>query len=561
MTDRSLGLGTLKWAWYSRSRPLDDLSKFDLASRGPWGAVRLLWTLRGRHLVATVGALVTVAALAIDPIAQLLIRYDNCNVQLPSMSAGIPKKNTFSELGMHIGAGYSTLTYGLQSAINTGLFNPEAVNIPYSCATGNCTFNENYHTVGYCSRCTDRSTDLSMTCYGVNRTVSGSSTNGTTFKDTQTKGLQCNTSLPGGFAAMSDMIPSDPRERPQITYFQMGRPTQSGFQDTTLMIAANLSSVYQGDCTTAAENATWSCKNFGAAACELYPCVRSYSASVKNNKFEETLISSSVALAETYTRGRGFMGVATINVGCLQPKDRQSLVDIGYTIKDSMDWLPYRGLGVFGNATDANPRAVAPNVTVPDGCLYQFYTPSIMSIEYFMSQFFNGSITGGKENYKYATSGPVQLSKIFNSGNISFAHINMTFSNVADSMTAYMRHGAEPAKPGISGLEQDNSKPAAGQTFRSDICVHVRWWYLALPIILVALTFAFLIATLVQTERRQSGLGWKSSPLALLFHGLDPDVRKMQGDVMHNDEMTHAAQRMSVQLRWKDQGWLFTDKH
>lgn len=561
MTDRSLGLGQLKWAWYSRSRPLDDLSKFDLASRGPWGAVRLLWTLRGRHLVATVGALVTVAALAIDPLAQLLIRYDNCNVQQPNMSAVVPKKNTFSEMGMHIGAGYSTLTYGLQSAINTGLFNHEAVSIPYSCATGNCTFNENYHTVGYCSRCTDRSTDLSKTCHGINRTISGSPTNGTTFKDTQIEGLQCNTSLPGGFAAMSYTIPINPGGSPQTTYFQMGPPPQSSFQNTTLMIAANLSSIYQGKCATAAEKATWSCKNFGAAACELYPCVRSYSASVKNNKFEETLISSSGALAATETTGRGSMGVATINVGCLQLKDRRSLIDIGYTIKDDMDWLPYHGLGVFGNATDADLRAVAPNVTVPDGCLYQFYTPSIMSIEYFMSHFFNGSITGGNENYHYATSGPVQLNKIFDSGNISFAQINTTFSNVADSMTAHMRHGAEPGKTGISDFEQDNSKPAAGQAFRSDICVHVRWWYLALPIILVALTFAFLIATLVQTESRQSGLGWKSSPLALLFHGLDPDVRKTQGDVMHNDEMTHAAQRMSVRLRWNDQGWLFTDKH
>lgn len=322
------------------------------------------------------------------------------------------------------------------------------------------------------------------------------------------------------------------------------------------MIAANLSSVYDGNCTTTAENATWSCKSFGAAACDLYPCIRSYSASIKDNKFEETLVSTSDALAGE----RDIMGAATIDVGCLPPKDRQSLIDIGYKIEDSVNWLPYYGLGVFGNTTDPYSRGVAPNVTVPDDCLYQFYSPSLMSISYFMNQFFNGSITSGLETYQYVTSGPVQLNKLFDSGNISFAQINMTFSNVADSMTAYMRSSAKPGKTRISRFEQDNSKPAKGQTFRSDICVHVRWWYLALPIILVTLTCTFLVLILVQTQSQHRGRGWKSSPLALLFHGLDPDVRKMHGDVMHVDEMSHAAQRMSVQLRWKGQGWLFTDK-
>lgn len=488
----------------------------DLASRGPWGAVRLLWTLRDRHWVATVGALVTVAALAIDPFAQLLIRYDNCNVQLSNTFAVIPKKNTFSEIGLHIDAGYSTLTYGLQSAINTGLFNPEAINIPHSCTTGNCTFDKNYHTVGYCSRCTDRSTDLNTACYDVNQTRSGSSTSNITFNDMQTMRWRCNTSLPGGFAAIS-ADNTRAGYRLQITYFRIGPPA-SAFQNTTLMIAANLSSVYEGKCTTTAENATWSCKSFGAAACTLYPCIRSYSASTKDNKFEETLISTSDALSDMSFREQGTIGASTIDGGCLPPKDRQSLIEIGYEIEDSVDWIPYYGLGAFGNTTDTYSGPVAPNVTVPDDCLYQFYMPSLMSIDRFMNQFFNGSITA----YTYEdrlTSGSVQLNKLFDSGNISFAQINIIFSNVADSMTAYMRSSAKlgyTGTPGTLGLEQDNSEPAKGQAFHSDICVYVRWWYLALPIILVTLTCTFLVAILVQAQSQHRGRGWKFSSLALL---------------------------------------------
>jgi len=67
------GISQLKWVWYTRPHPLDDLAKFDSASRGPWGALQLIFAVRGRHIFATVGAIVMIAALAIDPVAQLLV--------------------------------------------------------------------------------------------------------------------------------------------------------------------------------------------------------------------------------------------------------------------------------------------------------------------------------------------------------------------------------------------------------------------------------------------------------------------------------------------------------
>ena len=68
------GLSQLKWTWFQRKRPLQDMARYDMASRGPWGSWRLLLSLRGRDLVASVGAFVTVASIAIDPFAQ--VRHD-----------------------------------------------------------------------------------------------------------------------------------------------------------------------------------------------------------------------------------------------------------------------------------------------------------------------------------------------------------------------------------------------------------------------------------------------------------------------------------------------------
>lgn len=45
------GLGQLKWVWFSESeRRLDDLEKFDSATRGLTGSAKLLWRLKGQYV-------------------------------------------------------------------------------------------------------------------------------------------------------------------------------------------------------------------------------------------------------------------------------------------------------------------------------------------------------------------------------------------------------------------------------------------------------------------------------------------------------------------------------
>ncbi|EXJ90957.1 hypothetical protein A1O1_04064 [Capronia coronata CBS 617.96] len=59
-----------KWLWFRQSRrPLDDMSVFDSASRGPWGALKMLTKVHIRD-VSSLSALVTVLALVFDPFIQ-----------------------------------------------------------------------------------------------------------------------------------------------------------------------------------------------------------------------------------------------------------------------------------------------------------------------------------------------------------------------------------------------------------------------------------------------------------------------------------------------------------
>lgn len=45
------GVSQLKWNWFAegKARPLGNMETFDLAGRGPWGSIKLLWVSRGRY--------------------------------------------------------------------------------------------------------------------------------------------------------------------------------------------------------------------------------------------------------------------------------------------------------------------------------------------------------------------------------------------------------------------------------------------------------------------------------------------------------------------------------
>jgi hypothetical protein len=68
----SEALGQLKWNWFNKSKAMWDFEIFDKASRGPWGAVVLLFRTKARSLAA-LGALLILLLLAIDTFFQQVV--------------------------------------------------------------------------------------------------------------------------------------------------------------------------------------------------------------------------------------------------------------------------------------------------------------------------------------------------------------------------------------------------------------------------------------------------------------------------------------------------------
>jgi hypothetical protein len=126
-------------------------------------------------MLVTLGALITVTIIVIDPFAQQIVKYSSYEQVSTVDRAFIPRTNGFSNVGTHIGAVADSVDLGMQSAVNVGIFAPATVAIPFTCSTGNCAFPE-YRSIAYCGSCTDISSEVSMTQLNETTTMYDNST-------------------------------------------------------------------------------------------------------------------------------------------------------------------------------------------------------------------------------------------------------------------------------------------------------------------------------------------------------------------------------------------------
>ncbi|ERF70184.1 hypothetical protein EPUS_00372 [Endocarpon pusillum Z07020] len=156
-------LGQLKWIWYGqRQRTLRRFQIFDAASRGPWGALMLLWSIGFSHL-ASIACFITVFALANDAFIQQTIVYQPRPV---NSNTTIPFSQSHNEFG-RISRSDVGISQSLESAVLEGAFatKPTLLSdiIQAQCSTGDCTYPE-FASLAARSRCVDVSALINETC-------------------------------------------------------------------------------------------------------------------------------------------------------------------------------------------------------------------------------------------------------------------------------------------------------------------------------------------------------------------------------------------------------------
>lgn len=149
-------LGQLKWKWLQRNRKAIDLDRFDLASRGPDGSLRLLWHLKLRPHLATVGALCTLLMLAFSTFVQQSVAVNTRRFRVEDGNASYVHLATDMK-ALSVLPTATRESAAVLQAMLTSYLNP--ANVTGHCSTDICTWDP-YRTLSICATVEDATSQL-----------------------------------------------------------------------------------------------------------------------------------------------------------------------------------------------------------------------------------------------------------------------------------------------------------------------------------------------------------------------------------------------------------------
>ncbi|KAH7364379.1 hypothetical protein BKA65DRAFT_491161 [Rhexocercosporidium sp. MPI-PUGE-AT-0058] len=272
------GFGQLKWNWFKRKpSPLTDMELFDDASRGSWGAAKLISSGRGDY-VGLFGALITIAALFLGPFSQQIATYPTREVvsdQLASVPAAL---NYTPALPGNSGSTGFVPILPMKSAVFHGLFSESGLAQPKPiCPTGNCTYPP-LTTLATCSTCVDIRTVMMQYCDG----------NATDTSDCGWQAMGAKLQSANDAFSMTTFIPSKSGNMPHsniMKFIFMGTESRNG---------------------SAGEVRPW------ATQCTLEYCAQIINSTVVNGKLSETVTSE--IRNDTVVDTTNSMGKAEISI-------------------------------------------------------------------------------------------------------------------------------------------------------------------------------------------------------------------------------------------------------
>lgn len=570
-------IGQLQWSWYLEARPLKDVVLFHEAANGTLGSVRWLWVNRLRQPLTALGAMISIVALAIDPFIQQLVHAVDCSKTLSNdMRATVPRTN-FLHKGDDDSSGKSYLLPTTLDGLSTFQNLTD-----FECSTGNCTFENTYTSLAFCSQCSDRSSEVvvdeqcSVTSFRYQCSggslyemcsnepfATGRGPCNLVKRDTGTRDTVTTYNLTALWNLTTHWPPFDvnfyydaslsPSSNNQATevfsiqaqeqYLNVSSPygqVPQGLQFGAILGYSD-AAIFRKDptnsynplvgCDDSLTNDTWRCRGYGAAECVLRPCLRTYSCSIEAGRVNETIVEES-SLDQIWGFGDPNLGDTTLpydpllsllDLHCITDADRRHLLDNGYDLENAGRWLPYNT--TFNTSNSVNASSPFPESLLANNCLY-IINPSF--IETFrigtLWPFFIGNVTRTlPERYNptfgYVFEGREKLLQLYNSGNVSMESIRDTFANLAQALTLWVRSNGDPG----------HSRRAQGDVLHYAVCVRVTWAWIALPAALTGLTLVMLALTVATTARRAVPM-WKLFPLAVLLCGpagqnwVDPDL-------------------------------------
>ena len=525
-------IGQLKWVWFhSRRRQLDEMQLFDSASRGPFGSLVVIFQHRGQSLVS-LGALVTILALAFDPFIQQILTYPIRNtVDAADSSAAEARQVTSVLLYSSLKEPWS-IVLSAQWAANAG-------DIPTPiCPTGNCTWPV-FESVGMCRKCEDITASTQLKCEPISLNMTAEH-----FREKQV----CAIIPPQGHYGSAPIrytsthgegIPiSNKREDRDLRFdvrfpqysvwspFGLGFGPDAIFNNYSYAGVANPQTVIAQAEFSLARNYTLrstphldvgkDLKIRKVSQCALSLCLQTYNVSVSNGAVSSNV--TSVDYGEMF-----YVDNADGRIYTDFPENKYHDGDLEGILPC---WKPsHRHPVTLTKATITNTTSVWLNASE-----FAFEIPQIVALGIYTQGNAASRIVvrqdSSTEYPGYEDPDPVILKFVKNG-------LEETTQRIASSFTrSAMAHSNFTVK---------------GTVFTAKLFVSVNWPLITLPAALIVLSVIFLLSTIL-TNRRQRLRLWKTSLLAVLFHGLDgwTSVDDRNATV---SQMERTAHNLDVELK------------
>lgn len=570
-------IGQLQWTWFSKTRPLTDMLYFDNATRGPAGAVGLIWRQRFRRPLTVLGCVIAVLAAVVDPFVQQLIRPVDCYTgdSDGSAVATLPRTNAFEYYGHGENKSALALEMDIEDVLNRAVVSPGQIP-PFQCRTGNCTFTDTYATIGVCSSCQDAASDVETyyTCpetdsldvpekfQSVKDCVGSNFTVYSTFT-TSDKSIQLSTAMTNemqqGFYRDWDVATAGSF----VKRIQSGGHLLVGFLlGLTPTRRVDWSDAEKPTCNSDENERLWGCRRYGAATCSLRPCVQVYKANITAGVLKEDLVASSAdtAWGTIYNQWGKDSHLALLDTQCSNQSQ---------TLSDDSEgrWKPFSlnltgpGAGTINQDNDyaALPLASEVEAMLNSSCLYT------VSSRYFMDlvgRYFNGTVQssmstdsngnlqsfGREPNYR----GTQVIQSLYHRGNTEFERIQSIMANISDSLTIYIRtHGVQRILDNDTTERYFLPRDAEGKVLHYAICLQVQWPWISFPACLAALTTLFFLAVVEATTRTATSF-WKASPLAWILSADGPVTGQFSSSSRTCEELEERSKQVAVHVSDKD---------
>jgi len=526
-------VGQLRWIWFSHDyRQLGDFATWEYAARGSvWSGFGLLWTTKMRSF-ASMGAVITLFAVAIDPLSQQLIAYRDGSIEAPGVNATISTANEFLELTTSEGAVTSTEDYsdllqlsqspldyayisvGMKRAIRAGLDNGKnrVPDLPAACPSGNCTF-EIYSSLAVCSSFAD------VTEHLYSKDANGVGGYGTQLHLTDDNYLTKSALFVQEFLDISSVAPvseiTETEGRPAI-FLNFSRSI--AFKDIESPLADVFIITRNGSIPTPFEEGLGSSEyTYAAFEVALSWCIATYNTTVVNGTSKTSMISDDKKF--TYLNASN----ALVNEAL-------------------------KGQHLQASSVDGKHHA---------------------GLQWFFKRLFTGRISQDRSYQTTTTSDVAQtiyepfsaINSTLPKGNLSRTlraterdGLQRIFDNVAVSMTNYIRLGDENADP--SDANYNSPAVVTGIVFEPFTVVHIRWPWIAAHATFALFSAGLLLATILchRASPLRNHEPWKSSGVAIL-HALEPDLQRDLKGIAKISELQSRAGEHRVRLENGDKGW------